>query len=381
MVTAAQEILDLPAGGFLYEPRSFWDIASFELTADAQVVRFNREHFRNGERWPITVNRIALSGINYLLQTMPTAGQIFPYQTSGSVGASAQIAVTPPFRQHYGRNPVLLNTMNPRPTSMPQPRTAFASSLWGQCALTFDKPLYLPQRGNIQWDISAGYIPAGDPDDPEVPAYMLFQEEGGLFAGSARTFDFLVRGLQAGAWFPSHLDPNVPVPTQERWPYVPDAYTWIYGTDPGNSTDFWDPAGGFSGREFDRQEATRAGTTKVLGVRTMIDQIAHDEYINALPNLAPTVVEPLSTRLGARIKTEHGGSQTWWWRPGAPLALVMDTITPAAVYELPYPLTLQRGDSLEVELRLPPVTGLNGNPSRRMMNVGIALNGWAAIEG
>ena len=86
--------------------------------------------------------------------------------------------------------------------------------------------------------------------------------------------------------------------------------------------------------------------------------------------------------LGTRIRTTNGGSKEWWWREGAPLCLVFDTVTPATVYKMPYPITLGPGDTLDVELVVPPLPAgaVGGTALQHQVNTGISFNGWAAIE-
>ncbi len=116
-----------------------------------------------------------------------------------------------------------------------------------------------------------------------------------------------------------------------------------------------------------------------------MDQIGND---NALANenaaFDGVPIAPASLRMGSRVRTTNAGSGEDWWRPGAPLALTLDTITPAAVFMLPFPITLTPGDTLDVELVIPgvpPPAVLPPLEVQRAYNVGISLNGWAAIEG
>jgi hypothetical protein len=47
-------------------------------------------------------------------------------------------------------------------------------------------------------------------------------------------------------------------------------------------------------------------------------------------------------------------------------------------YRLPRPLTLEPGDQFEVELTVPPTTGVEPADT---YSIGVALNGYAAIQG
>ena len=90
-----------------------------------------------------------------------------------------------------------------------------------------------------------------------------------------------------------------------------------------------------------------------------------------------------STMVPSRIRTTDGGSGRYWWRPGAPIALVLDHITPAFVYELPVPITVGPGDALDVELEVPLSTTFpdDGTATTPTFNLGVSFNGYAAIEG
>lgn len=381
-MSAAEEIANLPQGGFIYEPRSFWSIETAELTTLEQLVRFNREHFMNGQDYPVTIDRVAISGIAYGFRRTPGLGAI--WQSTGAVNSTVRLAVTPPFRQHYSRQPIMLNSMAPIPTGQPRAKTVgpvVPSSLWGVSVLNFNHDFMLPRLGTIHWDLSGApqYL-AGIQLANRINATMLFQEQGGLFAGNARSFEIPTIGVASGlrqvvlaGTFPAIGDREQ---TQERWPFMPDAYTPVAE---GNTPRFWDSAGAFNAQEFDQQEMTRAGSTRLTGMRVHLNQRFMDDQLGALTPGVP--IEQVSMRVGTRIRTVNAGTQRWWWRPGAPLGLVLDTITPAMVYKLPYPITLTPGDTLDVELLIPPVSGpLPEARNNRLFNVGISFNGWAAIE-
>jgi hypothetical protein len=71
----------------------------------------------------------------------------------------------------------------------------------------------------------------------------------------------------------------------------------------------------------------------------------------------------------------------WWWRPGAPLALVFDAQTPGLVYDLTHEITLEPGDTLALEMTFPPSAFGGENPQLIPVHVGVALNGYSPIEG
>jgi hypothetical protein len=59
----------------------------------------------------------------------------------------------------------------------------------------------------------------------------------------------------------------------------------------------------------------------------------------------------------------------------------MDSITHAGVYKLPCPITLGPGDTLDVEMSLPAIDVSAQIENDVPFQYGIALNGFAAIEG
>lgn len=362
------DVQDMAVGGMLYEPRSLWSIQSVDMSDAPQEVRFNREHFYNGTPYPITITRVAVMGVNYIFQRM--VGQIAPWQAA-TVGSRVAISINAPFRSHFGKFPMVLNGFAPQPTWTPVPRNPVQSSLWGQCMLTPDHPLYLPRGGAMQWDISSfsSYLRDGEeePPIPEITVHQLYQEEGGFFAGHVRSRSFRTQEIQP-------LGGHDVFNPADGWPYPWDIYhsPVNYANTP---TTFWIPNGSFTAKEFKAQEATRDGSAKIIGLRTMIDQL--DVDVDVIQPVAPARVSPLSMRMGTRIRTVSGGSDEWWWREGAPLALVFDTITPATVYKLPFPITLGPHDTLDLTLEVPANAAGDGLP----VNIGVSLNGFAAIEG
>jgi hypothetical protein len=372
--------------GAIYEPRSLWSIAYVPSTAAPQRVRVDKNHLFNGERWPITITRLALCGVNYLFRG-PTGDQDQPNDTALLLG---RVGVRVSVPQRYHLNPVRMAIAGGLPQlttgqhATPAKPAVYGagvvpSSLYGQCHLGFDKSLILPKNGQIEWDLSAHT--ANNRDGESAPTYceMAYDERGGLTGSSMRS-----RTVQLAVY---EGDTR---PTIEGWPYPPDAYTTPAGpaVPPAiGSRNWWPPtsrfpAGGstpdaFGQRNtsFSAQEATRAGSTEITGLRTTIDQVAYDaQVVGFLPDRPPS---PLSLRTGCRIRTNNGGSSGhWWWRPGAPLALVLDTITPATVVRLPEPIVLVHGEQLEVELELPTQSG-----KVTTYMVGVSFNGYATIEG
>lgn len=378
------------AAGLLYEPRSLWSIANVAGSGIAQRLELQRTHFYNGERWPITLKRIALCGVNYLLQGAPLDLMPIGFNETSAVISRTRVKISSPGRYHFTskRTFVLDAAMAPKSTAQPPTQltpgdpgevaTYLPSSLWGQCMLKPDYPLYIPRRGAIEWALSAHtpfpaeQLPPNDiPQDVTATAWMLYQQEGGLFSGSARS--------QQVTLFPFVGDLSQPNP-QERWPYPADGYG--AGVPPAGtptSADWWSPQSRFPAggpRGFTSQEDVRDGSSKIIGLRTFIDQRLYDQRLVAqFTNVVRP--SPLSLRTGCRIRTQGIGSQTWWWRPGAPLALVFDHVTPALVMDLPEPFTLPPQGQLDVEMEIPAIS----QDYTSTFHVGISFNGFATIEG
>lgn len=390
--------------GLLYEPRSFWSIGNFtpEGALTPRRIRLPREHFFNGERYPIQIKRLVLSSINYGFMREPPAvgfaANATGYHETTANMSAVEVAISAPQRYHLGTKRYTLSAaIAPQPRWMPRPRATAApvagarlSSLWGQSMLKLDKPIYLPQQATIEWALSA-HTPfasaAGAESTAVAPfATLLYQESGGnVWPGSARTTPPTVNPFRSG--FPLEFQAaasilGIPRDPQERWPYPPDASFDAASAPAGGSAPWWPPLETFTGKQFDAQESTRSGSTCITDLRAHIDQRAFDRAMQSAFGPTPFQPTPMSLRTGTRIRLVNGGSKAWWWRPGAPLALVFDAITPANVYELPEPITLGPEEHLEIEVVFPgsfPQGDTALEPTA--YHLGLSLNGYAAIEG
>lgn len=375
----SQQIAELPDGGILYEPRALWDIKAFELLDVPQLLPMNREHFCNTEPYPMQVERIALAPINYAFRSTPAGAK---FQSVSAVLSACKLLVSSPFRYHLGLTPVFAGALCPGATGEPADPKLYPSGSYGLTALNFErrtlqgkvKGMILPRYGSISWDLSAAnrYVSAVPLD---VDATMLWEESGGLWPGSARSFGPIpLQELGTLGNFPSG---QVPPNPEEGWPYRIDAFA---PPAQAGSLDFWQPQTSFTPAKFLQQEATRQGSTVINGMRVHLDQKDMDDAIHIVA--AGGLIAPASMRVGCRVQTVGGGSNRDWWRPGAPLCLVLDTITPAVVYELEKPFTLGPGDTLDVMLELPGVSGLGDvEPFAKMFQLGVSFNGWAQIGG
>lgn len=369
------------ATGTWYEPASLWS-AAYPSTADVAVrqARFNREHLRNGGRRPITLTRVALCPINYPLEiaNLPEFGQ--------SIGGSAiqymaELRLSLPFRKNMSRYSIKLSNYTPMPTSQPSGPLPAQSSLWGASYLRFDKPMLLPRMGSIEMGLmQLKHIRVDGEvifDRGNIAAHAYYHEKGGLFSGSTR-----IKGLV----IPTDGSPNLPIPDPYScipYPIPPNYSAVTYGG--AVMYPLWPGSAAMTSREFEQQEATRSGSTEIYGMGVFIDQITYDDEaiddIDEGAGASTYKISQLSTRTGIRVRAKHSPSGDWWWRPGAPLALVLDTITPALVYELPEPITLEPGDALDAALVLPGSTYTDGVSGPDGYQIGIAFNGYTAVEG
>jgi len=388
----------MPSGGIWYQPRSLWSSLLVNNTEQPSVsVSFDRNQLRNGTRWPITLERMALSPINYPLEYLTrTAGGApnpsSPYSYGVSVLQGARVRISAPYRKSYSRQEIQVGVHPALPTGQPEQPSATGatgaeSSTFGLSYLRFDKPLFVPERSNCTLQLSGMkgliYDPPFEPGmvflSDRIQTSIYFNEVGGLFSGSQRA----ARGA-----FDLDLSPRIYDPAQNGFPFAtPNDYE-----PPGGPTQpDWPPQNQLTAKQYDQQESTRAGSSHVYGMGVMIDQIAHDD--NAIASaegngLSPDSfhISPLSQRIGCRARQGAGVSTDWWWRPGAPLALVLDTITPAVVYELPTPITLGPGESLRVDANLAGTDYFGSDlesisEDGNRMQVGISFNGFTAIEG
>lgn len=354
--------------GLIFEPRALWDVKRVDATDVEQTVLFDtREAFMNGSRYPIQITEISLAPINYLAAAdIPIASGRLSGQ---AVFNAAEMVLAVRQRQNYSRFPVRLPGYSATPSQEPSTRfldptsttLANASGLLGVSHKRFDRPFVLPQYGAVEIQLSTydGAFPLA-PRDPEPPLFSVaWFEAGGLLEGSSRILTrrplrdaLTVASAPYGAAIPS-IVPKVPSPLATNATFPPEHL--------------------FTTKEFRAQSPTVQGAQRFTGVTVQIDQINYDFYWNFN---AP--VTPLALRTGCRIRTTDGGTKMDWWRPGAPIGLVLNTVSPAMTYRLPRPLTMEPGDQFEVELTVPPTTRVEPSDT---YSIGVALNGYAVIEG
>jgi len=371
----------------LYEPRAFWSVARVD-TASAQprppfTVRLPANDFLNGEKYPVTLTKVLVAPINYTFSRYSDPNPTLTAANFRNCGVAAvefpRVVVSAPQRQYYLRNPGHPQVTTPRPSDTPNnPGAAFgtpdyASSLWGLTRWQFDKPMIIPRLGDLEFDLSTFTLPpglAGPPVDPR--ATLHFEEVGGnLFGGNARQSQQI--NLKS---YNNTLGGTPPFPPDG---FGPSAYLQsILATWPSDQR--------FSAKRYAAENPSSDGSIPVTAFSVMIDQIVYDFGINeggpgVLPNPG-SVVTPLSLRVAARARMRNGGTGSWWWRQGAPLALVCPTITPAQVYDLPEPITLGPGDRLDLEVTAPGPVAIpeQEQVTNSVYQLGVSLCGYASIE-
>jgi|688.fasta_scaffold202489_1 hypothetical protein len=368
----------------LYEPRAFWSLARVDTSQEQPrppfTVRLPANDFLNGEKYPVTLTKALVAPINYTFSRYSDANPLTAanFRNCGAAAVEqARVVISAPQRQYYLRNPGHPQVTTPRPSDTPNnPGVAFgtpdyASSLWGLTRWQFDKPMIIPKLGDLEFDLSSYSVPPGVLVPPFAAATVHFEEAGGnLFGGNARQSGFLPLAI-----YNTVTGGTPPFPVDGFGAFGP-AYAQL-ATWPSDQR--------FTAKRYAAENPSSDGSIPVTGFNVMIDQQIHDDRIaGQIPSNPGSVVSPLSLRVAARARMRNGGTGSWWWRQGAPLALVCPTITPAQVYDLPEPITLGPGDRLDLEVSTPgpTVITVEGEPVivNSVYQLGVSLCGYASIE-
>lgn len=410
------------ATGVLYEPRAFWGVRQCENTGRDEGVPFrttlSRENFLNSERYPVTITRILTAPIGYIFRQFengPPTGEL-TYRAGGSAAFQhAKIRISVPQRKHFSRMMLGFEALAARPTWEPQisgyTGLDYASSMWGFYRWDFDHPMIMPRLGTMEFQfgtIDAPNVPLAsdlgrvffnvavyegpppvDPSKPEAPGALLWP-------GNARTSAQLARDPVTNTTI---LDRTLHYNGLANAPGGGQGGNIVVPRDPnyGNgafapgalvSPQRFDPRDQFSTPRYDQKNANASGPSPVTGFGIHLDQIDYDDAIETTPvtgNPGGQPISPLGLKTGVRARTTNGGSGAWWFRNDvegwAPTALVCPTITPANVYILPKPITLEQGDSLEVELEVPGPIVIDDNLIEQTYTIGVSATGFAMISG
>lgn len=405
----------------LNEPRAFWDIISAiattglrandgsttvwtrTLNGNGQNFALPRQNFTNGSRYPIDLTKMSICPLGYLLRRWNGGISANPdnHEVLNDMSwlSRATVSVTAPKRSRLNNFVFSPGSVPTDPTSDggmgPISSAPYGSSLMGISRWDFERPFRLVRNGIVQF----GMLPVRrsienvetEPPMPDVG--MAFWEShigASRMLGNSRNKTL----SQADA----ALSPGV----YPRGPAAVNADYWDLMESPAgtvSSIPSWSPnmsfdggfgssGGGFNGRRSFRKQDTSRGSesTFLTGYSVMLRQIYWDEVLAQEPEIANSFMASLSTRVGTRCRVQDGGTNEWWWRPGAPLALVSPTITPSVVVTLPKTITLGPGESLEVEVNLPPpVFFANASPAPETISpvyqLGISFTGFATVEG
>jgi hypothetical protein len=389
-----------PPTGTIWEPRAFWDVVRIDGRDSGQIggklsARFNKQHFRNQGRFPVELDHILIAPVGYAFnaydgQNDPPVLPVGDFGACAAVIQKSEILISVPNRQHYSFDPLPVSTWTPRPVAdipMDTSPTPFSSGMLGVCRWDFepDRRLVLPRNANCTLQLGAYVLqPAIGGGGPRAmpamsPAHLAFWEEGTLHEGS-KQFPWNAHTRWRSGYVVGAGSGNPPAPFPPA-----DGLGFQGGTD-GQADVLWPGVSALSFKSYKEQEKSRAGHNSVGGFAVHIDQTENDDAIDSaiIPPggaiFADVPVAPISLRVPSRARCD-AMSQEWWWREGAPLALVCPSLGPAQVYRLPRKITLHKGDVLEVELQVPGGIEVDSQGIFSIFQIGISFTGYAAIQG
>jgi hypothetical protein len=356
----------------IYEPRAFWSVARATPTAvDVPVqVALNREHFRNGGRHPIVLEKFLIAPVGSTLieyngkNTPPTINA--DRDDCAAAIQKIRLFITAPGRQHFSFEPLLTNAWSPEATADP----SFFSGLFNVVRWDFTKTLFQPRGYGIEFKLGGFLIqPSGiaipGPDANRPKARIAFYERGGMLTGNARVFQPSVgidRNGNAG----------------NNFPFPPDGLGSSAGQG-GNQNVFT-----VNGNEFRKKQQSQAGSEQLTGFAVQTDVIGYEDAVvaQAPVEIATQTLASVALRMPVTCRTVGGVVDRYWWRENAPLALVCPTITPAQVYSLRRPIVLHPGDVLDLQAEVPG--GFASSAPATILptyQFGVSFTGYAIVEG
>lgn len=373
---------------FTHEPRALWTVvrqqaADSEGNILAAHVDVNKDHFRNTSRYPIVLTHALVCGVNYTFRSFGPAviDDISDVQNSMGVQNLVDLFLSSPYTLHItnrqGRMMLAPGRGSAEPGMLYSTTSPTASGPFGISRWVFDKRLILPPKVDCALDLSVITLPGFiDPELVTVPSIV-----------ATISFDEVSTDMLGGD---DRLTDRMPIryasdPSGVNAPFGADGFGYVPTTQPAAliSPQLWPVETRFRPRIYRRQETNRGqGLNFLTGFSVHIDQTEYDDFIAALAApLGTSPVAPLSTRIATRAKTVNGGSGEWWWRPGAPLALVSPSSTPAVVAKLPEEITLGPGEQLDLELQFPVGPTIGQTMWLPNYQVGVSFTGYAVIEG
>ena len=389
--------------GVIWEPRVLWDIANtFDLSYSYPAplvdperifqIKFDRYNFRNGGQYPIELRYMLVAPVGYALneyngQNNPPTQALGDYGACAAVIQKAAMMISLPNRQHYALAPIQLSSWTQEPAGEPLMRGSddfpYASGPFGICRWDFDRGRRLVLPRNAACSLALGTVleqpntPGGPALDYGLNASIAFHEEG-VGHGGPRS---MMRNART-RWLNSEL---LRATDGLAHPFLPaDGLGSDNAITPTKSSSAeWPGDQMLTYADYRKQETARDGHSMLTGFSVAIAQSEMDDAIHGLANptgLSSALVAPLSLRTPCKAGCD-AFSQENWWRDGAPLALVCPTITPAIVYELPVPITLHKGEHIELEFQVPWGAVIDSSYVFANYQIGVSFAGYAAIKG
>lgn len=385
-----------PQPGFFYEPRVLWGqgyLAQSRSTNAVAVISPKRDSYYNGSRWPITLTHaITLvchpTGLAYA--GMDLIGQV-PIEI-GSLGnrrySLGQIRglLTP---VASGESLEALNPFDPDPPPIDPNQVTRLRSVQNLARWDFTHTLRLPPAAYLELQLSGRVPTSVSTVKADVKADVNFYAEapleGAQWPGSTITrTGFAVSQLTVNAaqFYYAQLFAAQGGTSEGAGPLAELPFTGLVG---GPESRLYPPSQVFTSKLAQAQKATYNLPTHLTGFSV---GFAQDELDAALIALTGTPFGPLSTTTYSRIRTRNGGTQDYWWRDGAPLAICTPTMTPGTVSKLNRPLSLQPGEGFKLtlppnlpagSLDLPYVAGSSEDTAAQATYY-IAFCGFAAVE-
>lgn len=364
----------------VHEPRVLWssvEYSTLEATSrrPRERVDFRARDYLNGEHYPITLRHVVLDAPALFDTFTPAVPGPFTRQSRaawlGNVELTFRVRGVSSLNRYYisPRGMSTVPTDEPvAPATLAQVQTS--RRLFNTYRWRFHQPMHLPADGVIEFDLGGLLAITGTTGTSPTASIAFDQIGGGFGNGSART-----QRVPLSPTGPARLDFPVDAYSIANTPQPP--------LPPGIQA--WPPTSRFNPRVFQAQNPNGAGSASVFsGFSVAIDQRSWDEAIVAnVPLNSEGAVGAAGAILPvrARVARGNGGSGAYWWRDGAPLSLVCPTMTSAHVVELTRPITLEPGQSLEVEATMPRTTFFEEEPLNTKYALCVAFAGDARIYG
>lgn len=350
-----------PRPGLLYEPRVLWGMGLVTRLDDGDgVVNVRmpgRDSYLNGSKWPIV-----LTGMITLAQA-PSG--------YGSVGASLmsqlpiELGALGGSRYSFGRVSGLASPVASREsqesvyTLSPDvpPLNQLASGVVPEAQLRsvqnlarwdFDHTLKLPPAAFLEMELSGRAPTIIDTSAVPVTADINFYAggQGGRANWPGNTLtrtNFAIAQATIAAAQTYYATPGATIQT-DGGPVLFNALPF-QGFTGGAERALYPARQKFTSRDAVQQKGNYDMPTDLSGFSVGFDQSALDEALGITQ-----MAGPLSATTYVRARSRNGGTQDYWWRDGAPVAICTPTMTPGVVSKLDRPLALQPGEGFKLTL-------------------------------